>query len=351
MIARWNIAPGRRPLVAGAAERSSAADCEDHATANSAPRMLAQLRERWFLLALVGVLVAGMAWPGATQPLADWIPRHALVAVVMFLMALPMEGRAMWNVVRRPGAAWLGVLMNAAVAPPLAWLASHLAAGELAVGVIVAATVPCTLAAATVWTRRAGGNDAAALLVTMVTNLACFIVVPTWLQLLVGAAAKVDYPALVMQLALLVVVPVAAAQLLRLVQPVATWAGATRSLLSNLAQLGILGMVLVGAVGCGHRLHELSANGALVAADILVMIGVVAAVHLVLLVAGFSLARGVGLSRPDAIAVGIAGSQKTIMVGLYVALSFGPLAVLPMVAYHAAQLILDTVVADYWRRT
>ena len=51
----------------------------------------------------------------------------------------------------------------------------------------------------------------------------------------------------------------------------------------------------------------------------------------------------------DAIAVAFSGSQKTLMVGAYIALAVGPLAILPMVAYHAAQLIVDTLVADWWR--
>jgi sodium/bile acid cotransporter 7 len=98
--------------------------------------------------------------------------------------------------------------------------------GELATGVIVAVTVPCTLAAATVWTRRAGGNDAVAILVTLITNLACFFVAPAWLRLLVGTAAEVDYRALVIQLALLDVLPIAAAQVAQV--PVATWAAARK---------------------------------------------------------------------------------------------------------------------------
>ena len=37
------------------------------------------------------------------------------------------------------------------------------------------------------------------------------------------------------------------------------------------------------------------------------------------------------------------------MVGAYLALAVGPLAILPMVAYHAAQLIIDTLLADWLR--
>jgi sodium/bile acid cotransporter 7 len=316
--------------------------------------MLAHLRERWFLLALVTVLVAGMAWPDAVSPFTQRLPREAVVAFVMLLMALPMEARAMWNAARRPGAAWLGTLVNAGIAPPLGWLASQVLSVELAVGVIVAVVVPCTLAAATVFTRRGGGNDAVAILVTTITNLACFLTVPLWLWLLVGErgteAGAIDYSALMLQLALLVVAPIAAAQLARQRLPIAAWATRHKKLLSEIAQAGILCMVLVGAVGCGERLQDLGNDSALVAFDIGLMIAVVAAVHLVLLFLGFNLAGALGMNRPDAIAVGIAGSQKTIMVGLYVALAFSPLAILPMVAYHAGQLILDTLVTDWWRR-
>ena len=38
------------------------------------------------------------------------------------------------------------------------------------------------------------------------------------------------------------------------------------------------------------------------------------------------------------------------MVGLSVATEyFGGLAILPMVAYHVGQLVLDTIIADRWR--
>jgi sodium/bile acid cotransporter 7 len=311
--------------------------------------MLAHLAKRWFLLVLLAQLAAGMIWPEMLEPIARHIPRQAVVAVVMFLMALPMETRVMWDAVRRPGPAWLAAAVNAGLAPPLGWLASRLLPSELAIGVIVAVSVPCTLAAATLWTRRAGGNEAVAILVTLITNLSCFFVVPAWLRLLVGTEVTVNYSELIVQLALLVVVPIAVAQLARQWRPLGDWATNRKQLLSGVAQIGILSMVLVGAVGCGERIHGVADGSVLSAGNVAVMIAVVTTIHLALLAAGFQLARLAGISRPEAIAVGIAGSQKTIMVGLYVALAFGPLAILPMVAYHAAQLIIDTLVADWWR--
>jgi solute carrier family 10 (sodium/bile acid cotransporter), member 7 len=312
--------------------------------------MLSIFRQRWFLVALLVVLASGMGWPAALRPVVEWIPRSSIVALVMFLMALPLETAAMWQAFRRPGPAWLGALLNAGLAPPLGWLAAHALPPELAVGMVVTATVPCTLVAATVWTRRAGGNDAVAILVTMITNLACFVVAPAWLRLLVGAEVSIDYASLVWKLMLLVVAPIAAAQLLRQWRPLGDWALRRKAWSSELAQLGILAIVLEGAVGCGEQLHSAANGAALTVSAVSIMILAVAAVHLALLFTGLNVARRLGMSHADSAAVAIAGSQKTLMVGLYIALEFGPLAILPMIAYHASQLLLDTLVADWLRR-
>jgi solute carrier family 10 (sodium/bile acid cotransporter), member 7 len=244
-------------------------------------------------------------------------------------------------------------LINLGIAPPLGWLASRLLPPELATGVIIATVVPCTLAAATVWTRRAGGNDAVAILVTMITNLACFLVVPAWLSVLIGdaanTAAEVNLGVMVQQLALLVVAPIVVAQLLRQWQPLAGWAGRRKIALSVLAQFGILSFVFAGAVRCGEELQRATSGQALSVGNLAMMILLVVVIHLLLLSLGLGAASLLRMSRPDAIAVGIAGSQKTIMVGLHVAVQIAPLAILPMVSYHAAQLLLDTVIADWLR--
>ncbi|MGD9634273.1 MAG: bile acid:sodium symporter family protein [Pirellulales bacterium] len=312
--------------------------------------MLAKVRERWFLVALVTLLVAGLGWPGEVGPLIRWIHPDWLVAVVTFIMALPLETSAIWGTVRRPGAAWLGALINAGVCPPLGWLASRLLPAELAIGLIVAAAVPCTLATAAVWTRRAGGNDAVAFLVTMITNLGCFLVVPAWLWLLSGIHANVDYGHIVIGLILLIVAPIILAQLLRQWRHIGESATRHKKTLSWFAQLGVLAMVLIGAVSSGEKLLAAEDGSILSAANILLLVAGVTFVHLSALGLGLKLSSLFGFSWPDSMAVAFAGSQKTLMVGSYVALAVGPLAILPMVAYHAVQLFVDTLIADRWAK-
>jgi sodium/bile acid cotransporter 7 len=314
--------------------------------------MLAFLRNRWFLIALIAVLAGGMTWWQSAQRLANVINRNAVVATVMFLMALPMETAAMWKAIRRPGPAWLAATINLGLAPVLGWAAAQLLPVDLGNGVIVATVVPCTLAAATVWTRRAGGNDAVAILVTMITNLACFLVVPAWLRLLIGkeaSGAELNYGEMMLQLLLLLVAPILAAQLLRQWRPAGAWADQHKMRLSILAQIGILTFVFAGAVGCGEKLHAVSDAQILTAGNLALMIVLVASLHLALMAIGLGAAKLLRIARADAIAVGIAGSQKTIMAGLFVATHFGALAIVPMVAYHASQLLMDTVIADWLR--
>ncbi len=109
-------------------------------------------------------------------------------------------------------------------------------------------------------------------------------------------------------------------------------------------------MVLIGAVRSGETLASVDDHSILTAANLIYMIAAVAAVHVTVLWLGLQASRALGIEWPDAIAVAFAGSQKTLMVGAYVALAIGPLAILPMVAYHAVQLFVDTLIADRWAK-
>jgi sodium/bile acid cotransporter 7 len=63
---------------------------------------------------------------------------------------------------------------------------------------------------------------------------------------------------------------------------------------------------------------------------------------------GVLLAKLARFSREDQIAVAFAGSQKTLMVGLLMAISL-QVSILPMVAFHISQLFIDTLIADRFR--
>ena len=311
-------------------------------------------KKYWFLILLAAVLLVGFRFAAQLTTLADAATlRNLIVAGVLFMTTLVLHTSAISAAIRRPTAAVLGIAINFILVPLLAWAMASLLQTELGLGLAVTAAAPCTLASAAVWTRRAGGNDAVAIMVTVVTNLMCFVVTPMWLTLIARQIGDVEINLweMIEKLGLLVVVPMIVAQLGRRIRTVAIWADGNREWLGIASQAGILVIVLMGAIKCGLRLSEVDHADEIRSWDYVVMWLVVTVLHLAALLIGQWLARGIGLPREEWIAVGFAGSQKTLMVGLHVALlAGGGLLILPMVAYHVSQLLIDTIAADRLKR-
>lgn len=306
------------------------------------------LAERWFLIALVAVLAAGFSWPERLVTLTERVPQNLVVATVLFLMAVSLNAGAIWRALTRPGAVLLAVAINFGLLPLVAWQISGLMRSDLGVGMLIVGAVPSTLTAAAVWTRRAGGNDAVALLVTVSTNLACFVVTPLWLYVTADMVAEIPLGQTIGHLALVVLIPTLIAQCVRLYRPVALVADRRKFFFGGLAQCGILLIVGVGSVRAALELGR--SEEAIGLAGWIGMLTAVVGLHVAMLAAGHLLAMAAGINREDRIAVGFSGSQKTLMVGLLLALKFSGLAILPMVAYHVCQLLVDTLVADWLRK-
>ncbi len=310
------------------------------------------LFRQWFLVALAGVLIVGFTAEDLLRGFADHFPVKVQVAVVLFLMSWTLNATAIWRAVRYPRAATLAIAVNFLGVPLFAWIAKFPLDPAFGDGLVLASAVPCTMASAAVWTRRAGGNDAVALMVTMATNLSCFLVTPTLLLLLTqrGMRGEFDLVKRIIELFFVCVLPMIAGQIMRLPRRLGQWATNQKVALSTIAQCGILLMVLVGSVESALKIDKTTAGAAPALAQWLGMLAAVATVHVAAMLSGFALGRIVGLTRENWIAVGIAGSQKTLMIGIDIAIAekWG-LGILPMVAYHASQLLIDTIVADRMR--
>ena len=317
--------------------------------------MRERLSRHWFFLAIAVCLVTGHFGADWVRPVREnLLFRDGVVFVVMMLMGLTLHPAAIQNSFRRPLPSLLAILINMVWVPVLAIPLRPLLPDAYYGGLVVAALVPCTLASASVWTRKAGGDDSIAILTTVVTNLACIVVMPLGMSLMLERiGVEISAVAQMKKLALVVVLPIFLAQLARVVGA-AAWADRHRIRLSSIAQIGILVMVTLGAAaGADSVSGDEQAGGSSslsfwISAAILLVAAV--AIHLAALVTGIALARTIGASRAEQIAVGISGSQKTLMVGIQMAIDIG-VSVLPMIVYHIAQLVLDTIIADRWRRT
>lgn len=307
------------------------------------------LAVNWFIVALVVSLLTGLIAHDSLTLIASasWV-QSTIVFVVMWMMSAPIPIELIRKSIGRPWPALLASVMNLGFLPLLAYCLAPLLNVELAGGLIIAACVPSTQASAAVWTRKAGGDDTVAVFVTLITNVTCALITPALLVWLIGRHVQLDLWGLASSLFILVVLPIVIGQTMRLSSRFAVAVNQRKVLLSTLCQVGILFMVMLGAVQMGNRLASTSAATTTLL-SILTVILLTTFAHLTTLVLGWYFAEATGVQRPQRIAVALSGSQKTLMIGLKLAMDCG-VSILPMVIYHVGQLVLDALIADWWKR-
>jgi sodium/bile acid cotransporter 7 len=307
------------------------------------------LRQRWFLLLLLaGVTLAGLR-PEWLRPATRWVEPRIIVAPALFLMAWSLESRSLFRALLQPWAALWALVISYGALPALAWLTgSLLPDADLSLGLLISASVPCTLASAVLWTRMAGGCEATALLVIFLSTATSWLATTAWLTFATGANVHVDTSDMMVSLLLVLVLPVGLGQLSRAIGPLARAATQYKHGLGVVSQVLILCIILRTAVDVMDRLAQrlTVAWGA----GLLVTAGMCVGTHLLALGAGLWSSKGLGFDRPRQIAVAFACSQKTLPVALFLFEGYfkesHPLAVVPLLFYHVGQLVVDTFIAD-----
>ncbi|MFK8111544.1 MAG: bile acid:sodium symporter family protein [Rubripirellula sp.] len=313
--------------------------------------MWASLTKHWFLISLGACFSVGYFASEHLQSLRDmtWL-RDSVVFTVMWMMGVTLRPDTIRKSMTRPVPSMLAIAINVLVVPLLCLPTMWLLRADYFGGLFVAAIVPCTLASASVWTRKADGDDSIAMMTTVVTNLACLAVVPIGIWLVLAQQADIEVTRQVKKLAILVVLPLMLAQIMRRMG-ISSWADRNKSRISLFGQSGILAMVVFGAVASASTVDvatpvaETNPSGWFAIVPLLIA---AIMVHVFALWFGIAAARGLRMNRASQIAVGIAGSQKTLMVGLQIAIDCG-VSVVPMLVYHLSQLVIDTMVADRWK--
>jgi len=304
------------------------------------------ISKQWFLILLAICLGIGFSLPEPLSFVANSaFIRNGILFVVMVLMGWTLQPQSIVRSIRQPVPSLIAILINIAVVPLLAWPVIWFLPEDLAGGLIVASLVPCTLASASVWTRSAGGDDSIAMVTTVVTNLACFLVAPIGISLMLQRTVGIDLGSQMQGLFLMVVAPLCLGQGLRLIG-LAAWADKRKWALSIIAQTGILAMVLLGSVISAERL---SSGQAISMGDIALTAMCAWVIHLIAVGIGYYLSAMAGAQRPQQLGTAIACGQKTLMVGLQLALD-GGVSVLPMILYHVGQLLIDTLLVRWWTR-
>ncbi|QDT02481.1 Sodium Bile acid symporter family protein [Rubripirellula lacrimiformis] len=302
-------------------------------------------KNHWFLLSIAACYTAGYLGADVLKPVTDlsWL-RDSIVFIVMWAMGVTLRAETVRASISKPAPGLLAIMINLLLIPLLTLPTMWFLPEHLFGGLFVGALVPCTLASASVWTRRAGGDDSIAMLTTVATNLSCVAVVPVGVMLVLSRQADVSAVDQIAKLSLLVVAPLIVGQAMRW-YGWGGWADRRKPRLSLVGQFGILAMVVFGAVASRQSLGDGSTTGW---PAMMILLVAASAIHSAALAIGVASSRWLGMQPETQIAVGISGSQKTLMVGLQIAIDCG-VSVIPMLVYHLSQLVIDTVIADRWK--
>ncbi len=312
----------------------------------------------WFLLGLGAVVALAFLAPGPGAPggllRADTTARAAVVVIFLVQgLVLALEslraGLLRWRL-------HLVVQGFTYLLIPLLGLALDAAVGrhlppDLRLGFLFLAVLPTTVSTAIVFTSLAGGNTAGALVNAALSNVLGVVVTPLWVGALVEVRGeRMDVWPLIGQIAWLVLAPLLAGQLLRLVARRRIDAHKTKAgNLNSLLVLFIVYTAFCGSVKDGVFLEH-GWRPALVAltGSLLLFAIVMGLVELA--------ARLVRLPEEDRIAAWFCAPQKTLAAGVPMAkllFTGNPalgLILLPVMFYHPVQLLIGGLLVNRFKR-
>ncbi|WP_261362976.1 bile acid:sodium symporter family protein [Rubinisphaera margarita] len=302
-------------------------------------------------------VVLGQQVPGLDQFVRESVNTSVIVFFVLFGMAFTLPTGNIRTIASRPTGVIAAMLINTALLPLISWgLVSVVPLGPFSSGLLILAAVPTTLASAAVWTRKAGGNDAIPLIVTLVSNALCFLTVPFWLTLTLGQSVPIEPVPLIQRLLIVAVLPMLLGQCCRAIPAMARFATERKTMIGSVAQIGILTIIFVTSIRTGPIFDSHAEGLSLLQFVIVFFCGLF--IHLVGLAAGWGLARAWKCDCADAIGVAFSASQKTLPIAIEVATAplilasgISPVAIMPPLIYHATQLVVDTLMIAKFRKT
>ncbi|TGE18885.1 bile acid:sodium symporter family protein [Hymenobacter elongatus] len=316
--------------------------------------LLARLGIDWFLGALL--LVVGVAYlaPGIGSRSSP-VPWSAVtsggVAVIFFFYGLRLSteklrtGMRNWHLhLVTQSATFLLFPLLALAARPF----FDSAKGEaLWISIFFLSTLPSTVSTSVVMVSIAQGNLPAAIFNASISSLLGILLTPLWVNLVLHTgAAQVGLGNMALSLGLQVVVPVALGMLLN--SRYGTWAEAHRQHLRVFDQLIIL--LLVFTSFCESFAQNLFQGYG--ASDILALAAGMVALFLLVFGLISLLGRLLHFSAADRITAVFCGSKKSLVHGTVLAKVLFPSTIalgtllLPLMLYHALQIMLASVIAQ-----
>lgn len=311
----------------------------------------------WFLLALLSMIGLAYLWPtpGIQEgPFSLSNLANIGVSVIFFFYGLRLSG----DKLRAGLSNWklhLTIHLTTFVVFPLVVLAGLQLFGTdenrlLWLGAFYVAALPSTVSSSVVMVSLAGGNIPAAIFNASISSLIGVFITPLWMGLFLSTgSADYDLGSVIGKLALQVIVPVVLGIVLN--RWLGAWAERYKKALSNFDKIVILMIVYTSFCESFERRMFQS----LTASDLLVlgacMLGLFFLIYGLVNLAS----RLLGFNREDRITALFCGSKKSLVQGSVMVTVLFPenvvgIVLLPIMMYHALQLIAASVLAQSMAR-
>lgn len=312
--------------------------------------MVSYLKKYWFFIGIAVVVMIAFAVPAV----GIFVKAHNILTVVIFLgfliTGLTLETASIGEQFRNIRVLSAALLSALVLFPAIAYFLARLvfdAPPDWAIGALIIGVAPVTIASGTVMTAIALGNIPLSLFICVLTNLASILTIPFLLNLFLQFGdTPISLPVVQMLtgLTIKVLVPTAIGQILRpfVKNAIAPY----KKAFSIFNQLIVLMIVLNAVSSSTSRIMQ--AGTAIIAVFVFMIV-----LHVLILAINFSMSRMIRLDRASTSAFTIHTSQKTLTISYIVwAGHFAtryPMALIPAIAYHITQSIMDTLVAHRFR--
>ena len=312
--------------------------------------MLAYLKTYWFFAGIAVVVAIAFIFPSVGIFLKDRGILPAAIFIGFLITGLTLETSRIGEQIKNIRVLAAALTSSLIIVPAIAYFLARQvfpAPPDWAIGVLIIGAAPVTIASGTIMTAIALGNIPLSLFICLLTNLTAILTIPLLLNLFLQFGdTPITLPVVQMLggLTVKVLVPTVVGQLLRplLKRAIAPYNKA----FSTFNQLIVLMIVLNAVASSTTRITQAGTGIVAIFAFMIVL-------HMLILALNYGLARMIRLDLASTSAFTIHASQKTLTVsyivwsGHFAALY--PMALIPAIAYHITQSVVDTLVAHHFR--
>jgi solute carrier family 10 (sodium/bile acid cotransporter), member 7 len=309
------------------------------------------LKKYWFFQGIAVMVAIAFLWPQAGHYIRSYKILHMGIFLSFLLTGLSLETASIIRQLKNLKVLAAALLSSLVLFPALAYTLAGTIFGstsDFAMGVLIIGVAPVTIASGTVMTAMALGNVPLSLFICVLCNFFSIITIPIILNLILQfGESTITLPVMKMftGLVLKVLIPTLMGQLLR---PVLHKMLAPYKNLFSIFNQFIVLMIILNAIS-NASLPMVQAGSAMVGMFLFMIF-----LHTLVLMINRAIAGMIRLDLASTAAFTIHTSQKTLTISYivwsgYFSIAF-PMALIPPIAYHLTQMIMDTFVAQHFRK-